>query len=258
VTALFDALLHPASLRGGDLEDLRFFGVGGALACADAGAGSAPEVARGWSALAGPVLRRMRRAGVAGYAAVGVHPLLIPRRGLEALLAELPEHLGRPRVVAVGPVGVEHGGRREEEVLARQLALAAELRRPALVHTPSRDRERLTRRALAVLREAEVPPERALVVADARTVRMIRACGHAAALSLADPGGRGAPIDDAVRIVRALGAEGIALASGAGDGAGDLLALPRAAARLAKAGLSAAVIRRVCGENVRALLGVEP
>jgi predicted metal-dependent TIM-barrel fold hydrolase len=255
---LFDALLYPASLRAGDLEDLRFFGVGGALACADAGTPSAPDVARAWAGLAGTVLRRMRRAGVAGYAAVGVHPLRIPRRGLEALLAELPEHLGRPRVVALGPVGVEEGGRREEEVFARQLALAAELRRPVVVHTPSRDKERLTRRALAVLREAEVDPSRVLVAgADARTVRMIRACGHVAGLSLAE-GRREAPLDEAVRLVRALGSDGLALASSAGDGAGDLLALPRAAARLAKAGLSPAVIRRVCGENVRRLLGVEP
>jgi predicted metal-dependent TIM-barrel fold hydrolase len=255
---LFDAALRAASLRPGDLADLRFFGVGGALALLDDGPPVAAELARGWDELAGPVLRRLRRAGLVARAALGIPPRRIPRRGLEALLAALPEHLGRPGVAALGPVGLEAGGRREEEVLERQLALAVELRRPVVVHAPARDRERFTRRTLALLREAGVEPGRALVAfADPRTLRMIRACGYVAALSLSDADGRPAPIDDAVRTVRALGPDGLALASGAGDGAGDLLALPRAEARLRKAGLSGAVIRRVCGGNVRRLLGVE-
>jgi predicted metal-dependent TIM-barrel fold hydrolase len=166
-------------------------------------------------------------------------------------MADLPLHLGRPRVAALGPVGLDAGGRREEEVLARQLDLAVELRRPVVVACGRADRERLTRRALAILREVGVEPGRALVVSDARTVRAVRACGWLAALPLSE----GGAIDEAVRAVRALGAENLALASAAGDGTGDLLALPRAAARLAKAGLSAAVVRRVCGANVRGFLG---
>jgi hypothetical protein len=254
----FDAALRAASLRSSDLADLRFFGVVGALVLPDDGPASAADLVRGWEDLAGPVLRRLRRAGLVARAAIGIPAQRIPRRGVEALLASLPEHLGHRGVAAVGPVGLEAGGRREEEVFERQLALAAELRRPVVVQTPRRDRERFTRRALAVLRASGVEPGRALVAfADGRTVRMIRACGYLAALSLSDADGRAAPIDEAVRLVRALGPDGLALASGAGDGAGDLLALPRAAARLRKAGLSAAVVRRVCGANARALLAVE-
>jgi uncharacterized protein len=84
---------------------------------------------------------------------------------------------------------------------------------------------------------------------------MIRACGYTAGLSLSASGG-GDALDEAVRLVRSLGPEGLALGSGAGDGAGDLLAVPRAAARMAKAGLSPAVVRRVCGANARAVLAL--
>jgi predicted metal-dependent TIM-barrel fold hydrolase len=179
----------------------------------------------------------------------------VPWRGLEALLAELPDFLGRPHVAALGAVGLEEGGEREETVFGRQLELARELRLPVVVHTPWRAKERVTRRALAVLREHELEPGRVLVTrADARTVKMIRACGYAAALSLS--AGSDA-IGEAVKLVASLGPEGLALGSGAGDGAGDLLALPRAAGRLAKAGLSPAVVRRVCGGNVARWLGVE-
>jgi predicted metal-dependent TIM-barrel fold hydrolase len=188
---------------------------------------------------------------------LGIHPRRIPWRGLEALLADLPEFLGRRHVVALGSIGLEEGGSREEMVFSRQLELARELRLPVVVHTPWRAKERITRRAVAVLREHDVDPGAVLVTgADARTVRMIRGYGYAAGISLSATAGRGDALDEATRLVRSLGAEGLVLGSGAGDGAGDLLALPRAAARMRKAGLSAAVLRRVCGGNARALLNV--
>ena len=63
---------------------------------------------------------------------------------------------------------------------------------------------------------------------------------------------------DLRRLVATLGPEGLCLDSDAGDGAGDLLALPRAADRMVKMGLSEAVVRRVCGGNALSFLGVEP
>jgi hypothetical protein len=255
---MFDALLRAGGLRPPEIEDLRFFGVAGALVPSDDSAVpcTADAVRRGWEEVVAAV-RRLRRGGLAAWAALGVHPARIPPRGLEALLAELPDALGRPEVAALGLVGLADGGELEERVLARQLELARELRRPIVVETSWRRRERSTRRLLAVLRESEVEPGRVLVAgADGRTVRAIRACGHLAALPLSGEGPRGR-IEAAVRIVRSLGAEGIVLGSDAGQSGGDLLALPRAADRLEKAGLSDAVVRRVCGENALAFLGVD-
>jgi hypothetical protein len=256
----FDALLRAGALSARDVADLSFFGVTGALVPADdaIAPATAAGVRRGWDAVVGAV-RGLRCAGLAAFAALGVHPRRIPLRGLEAVLAELPDALGRPEVVALGLVGLAAGGELEERVLARQLELARELRLPVLVETPSRAKERLTRRALALLREAEVEPGRALVVgADERTVRAVRACGHLAGLSLSASGRRAEGIQTAVALVRALGPEGLVLGSDAGLGGGDLLALPRAADRLARAGLSEGVVRRVCGANAIAFLGVDP
>jgi uncharacterized protein len=255
----FDALLRAGALSPRDVADLRFFGVTGALVPADDAAvpATAAGVRRGWEAVVAAV-RALRREGLAAFAALGVHPRRIPLRGLEALLAELPDALGRPEVVALGAVGLAAGGELEERVLARQLELARELRLPVVVETPWRAKERITRRVLAVLREAELEPGRALVAgADERTVRAIRACGHLAGLPLSGSGREGG-VDAAVALVRALGPEGLVLASDAGLGGGDLLALPRAADRLARAGLSEGVVRRVCGANAVAFLGVDP
>lgn len=253
----FDALLRGGALSARDVADLRFFGVAGALVPADdaVAPATAAGVRRGWDATVAAV-RALRRAGLGAFAALGVHPRRIPLRGLEALLAELPAALGRPEVAAVGLVGLHEGGELEERVLARQLELAREVRLPVVLEVPSRARQRLTRRALALLRDAEVEPGRALVAgADATTVRAVRACGHLAGLSLS--AGRDG-VEDAVALVSALGPEGLVLASDAGLGGGDLLALPRAADRLAKAGLSEGVVRRVCGANAVAFLGVDP
>ncbi|HEU4383670.1 MAG TPA: TatD family hydrolase [Anaeromyxobacteraceae bacterium] len=251
---LFDAHLSPAGVAGRDAADLGFFGVAGALCPAgEPAAASAASVRQGWERLCGPAVRRLRRHGLLAYAALGVHPRRIPWRGLEALLAELPDLLGRPEVVAIGEIGLWEGGGREEELLSRQLEMARELRLPVAVRVPQADAVRLTRRILAILREAELEPGRVLLgPVDARTVRMVRACGYQAGLWLSGSGA----LEAAVRLVRSLGAEGLVLGSGAGEG-GDLLALPRAADRLARAGLSAAVVRRVCGFNALAALGLD-
>jgi len=260
---LFDAHLRGRELTRRDVEDLRFFGVTGAL-CPSADSvtpTSAAALRRTWEDLAGVTIPRLRRAGLAAWAALGIPPRSIPWRGLEALLAELPDLFSQPQVVAIGPVGLEFGTEREEMAFLRQLELARELRLPVLVHTPARDKARLTRRVLGLLRLAEVDPGGVLVDhADARTVRTIRSMGYAAVLSLSAgrPAGRGGAIEEAARLVQTLGPEGIVLASDAGEGPGDLLALPRAADRMAKLGLSDAVIRRVCGRNALSALGLDP
>ncbi len=254
---IFDVHLRGAALTARDVADIRFFGVLGALCpLEDRGAPTpAAELRRDWDRLSRSVIQ-LRRAGMGAFAALSVPPGRIPARGTEALLAELPEALSRRGVVAIGPTGPGKGTPREEELLSRQLEMARELRRPVIVAVPPRDPVRATRRTIALLRESGVPPERVLVDgAEARTVRILRAVGCCAVLSLST--GPGA-MDVAARLVRTLGPEGIALASHAGDGMGDLLALPRAADRMARLGLSDAVIRRVCGRNALAALGLTP
>lgn len=255
---LFDLHLGAEAVSRRDAADLRFFGVAGAL-CALAprpGHPTAAGLRREWEVLSRTVLGRLRRAGFGAFAALAVPPGRIPSRGVEALLAELPDGLSRRGVVAIGPVGPGGGGPREEEILLRQLEMARELRLPVLLAVPPGDGMAGVRRCLDQLRESGVPPERVLVDgAGARAVRLLRAVGTCAVLPLSS--GQAA-VDTAARLVRTIGPEGIVLASRAGDGGGDLLALPRAADRMRRLGLSEAVIRRACGRNALAVLGLAP
>jgi predicted metal-dependent TIM-barrel fold hydrolase len=255
---LFDPHLRAAGLSARDVADLRWFGVEGALCPVEAAEppSTAATLRRAWEDLSGRAVPRLRRAGLGAFAALAVPSPRIPLRGLEALLADLPEFLSRRGVAAMGPLGPAGGSPRADEALSRQLELARELRLPVLLAAPDRDALRVTRRTVAILRESGIDPARVLVDgADARTVRVVRAVGYLAVVPLpARPGA----VDEAARLVRSLGPEGIALASHSGHGAGDLLALPRAADRMGRLGLSEAVIRRACGRNALAALGLAP
>ncbi len=251
----FDALLHAGALRAADVEALRFFGVAGALVPSgdEPHPPTAAALALHWAETVEAV-RRLRRLGLPAWAALGVDPRRIPPRGLAALLADLPELLGRREVAAVGPAGLDAGGPAEEAVLVRQAELAAALRLPLLVRTAPRARAARTRRLLALLAGTGIEPERVLVLhADARTLPAILARGHRALVAMSGRGG----VEEAARLVARHGAARIVLGSDAGDGAGDLLALPRAADRLSRVGLSVGVIRRACLTNALAWLGLE-
>lgn len=245
---LFDARLHPEALTQADLETLRFFDVSGGLAVCDATAPhSKPDaVVAHFDAVLGQ-LPRLRAAGIKAWAALGVHPLALPRRGLEQVLEEIAPRCGKGDVAALGLVGLIRGGAVEEHALSAQLELAKQLKLPVFIAATSGQREPMTKRALQLVREVGVPPERVLVDgATAATVRLIRGCGHYVGLTL-HPDHLDAP--QAVGLVRRLGPERLVLASAAGDGASDIISVARAARLLAKAQLSTDVVEQVAHLN---------
>ena len=124
------------------------------------------------------------------------------------------------------------------------------------MHTPGPGKLAVTRRLLAVVRESHLPPERVLVDhVTEETFLLVRGCGHFAGLTLQP--GLLEPAD-AAQLLSRNGAEGVVLTSDIGEGASDLLALPRAAEALRKAGLSEALARRALYEGPLSFLGVAP
>ncbi len=255
--ALFDAHLHPEGLSDSDLETLLFFGVRAALVTAhhSPSPASPRTLLEHFDELVGKQLVRLERAGLRAYAALGVHPQALPRRGLSEVLSALPGYFGGGRVVALGEIGLQSGTQAEEEALLEQLALARRLKLPVLLHTPDKDKARITRQLLTLVRGSGVLASRVLVDhADGRTVKVILACGHYAGLTVHP---HELKAERAVAIIRKLGSERLVLDTDAGDGAGDLLALARTANLLERARLSAQVVRRVASQNALDLLRLE-
>lgn len=254
---MLDPRVHPASLSDQDLETLRFFGVDAVMLVSDATVHPAqPEALFAhFEQLLGVELPRFERAGFVTRVALGVHPTVLPRRGLPHVLEKLPTYLKGGKVAALGLLGLAHGTEAEVEGLLEQLFLAQSLGLPALVTTPHREREAVTRRLLTVLREARLPAERILIDgAVGRTVRTIRGLGYWTGLTLHP---EHLTAEKAVALVRSLGPERLVLDTAIGDGASDLLALPRAVRLLERAGLTHGVIGRVSHANAAGLLGLK-
>ncbi len=254
--SVFDLRLHPASLTDHDLESLRFFGVTGALLVADSSPSpTADALLEHFTQLTTVQLRRFEKAGFETRIALGIHPLSVPARGLHRVLDALPSFFSSGRVVALGLLGLARGGPLEEEAFDAQLQLARRLKLPVIASAPLLKRETMTKQLLTRLRESKLPAERVVVDgANAKTVRLILGRGHVAGLTLHPDQ---LTVEKAVPLIRALGAERVVLNTAAGDGAGDLLALPRAANRLTQSGLTRGVVSRVAGQNARAFLGLK-
>ncbi len=254
--ALFDAHLHPGGIPDADLESMRFFGVVSAVAVAYASPlpARSAELFAHFEDILRTQLPRLERHGIRGYAALGIHPRCIPRRGLAEVLAELPRYFQGGKVLAVGEIGLHHGGQAEEEAFAEQLNLARKLNLKVLVHTPAREKERLTRRILTVLRVCRIPPGHILVDhANARTARLALECGYFAGLTLHPEELRA---ERAVALIRKLGSERLILNTDSGNGPGDIVALARMANLMAKAKLSGRVIERVARKNAAQFFGI--
>ena len=243
-----DLHLHADGIPEQDLATLAYFGLKAAVTCArDAGAGSAPELVKHWDELVQNETRRLKMAGIRPMVALALHPSRIPWHGVDDLLHRLPRYFDDPRVVALGELGLHEGGKREEEVLTRQLQLAARLRRPAIVHTPAKDKLARTRRVLALLQDTPLAAERVLIDhVSPETFPLVHAMGCWAGLTV-QPDAMEA--EEAAALISHHGAERIVLTSDIGEGASDLLALPKAAEALREAGLSAELERRLMWEG---------
>ncbi|MFN2548778.1 MAG: TatD family hydrolase [Myxococcales bacterium] len=243
-----DLHLHADGISAEDLSTLAYFGLKAAVTCArDAGAGSAAELLKHWDEQVQIQTRRLKTAGIRPLVALALHPARIPWHGVDDLLHRLPHYFDDPKVVALGELGLQDGTDREEDVFQRQLTIAARLRKPAIVHTPGRDKLQRTKQALALVKASPLPPASVLVDhVGEETFSLVRGLGCWAGLTL-QPDLFDA--ESAAAVISKHGAERIVLTSDIGEGATDLLALPKAAEALRKAGLTDELVRRVLWEN---------
>jgi len=253
VPEFVDLHLHADGISTQDLATLAYFGLKAAVTCArDTGSGSADALRKHWDELVSKQTERLRAAGIRPLVALGLHPARIPWHGVDELLHRLPHYFDDPKVVALGELGLQDGGPREDDILSRQLQLAARLRKPVIIHTPDRNKLARTRRILTLVRESPLEPEEVLIDhVSAETFPLVHGLGCWAGLTLQPDGFEPSA---AASLVKKHGTGRIVLTSDIGEGAADLLALPKAAEALRAAGLPEAVARRLMSEGPLAFL----
>lgn len=252
-TPVFDANLHPEGLSDQDLETMRLFGVTHAVVAAHHfPQATVRAILEHFDDIVERQLPRLERAGIRGYAALGAHPLSLPRRGLFEVLAALPGYFRGGRVVGIGAIGLAEGDEGEEEAFLEQVTLAKKLKLLVWVYTPPQAKEALTRRTLALIKDTGIAPARVVVDGIAgRTLKTVLGFGHHAALTV-HPDALSA--ETALTWIRKHGTQRIVLDTGAGTGAADILALPRLVRLMERAKLSDRVVAHVASENLDALL----
>ena len=248
-----DLHLHADGIPDSDLATLAYFGLKAAVTCArDSGAGSATDLLKHWDGLVQNETQRLKMNGIRPMVALALHPARIPWHGVDDLLHRLPHYFDDPRVVALGELGLHDGGEREEDILVRQFSLAARLQRPAIVHTPGREKLGRTKRVLALVKSSPLEADQVLVDhVSAETFPLVRALGCWAGLTV-QPGAL--DVEDAAQLIRKHGTERVVLTSDIGEGATDLLALPKAAEALRKAGLSQELVQQLMWDGPLAFL----
>jgi uncharacterized protein len=107
--------------------------------------------------------KRIERVGLKFWLALGIHPLGIPKRGVEELMEQLPALLQRHHVDAVGEIGLESGSEMEEMVFSKQLSLAADLGLPVIVQAPQKKKANVAKKTMVLLEENPLNPARILL-----------------------------------------------------------------------------------------------
>jgi uncharacterized protein len=245
---IFD--LHvEAGLRGArDLANLAFFGTGRVLACGpQCEAPQSPrELLERFERLLTVEAGRLKAAGLTPHAALGVEAAAVPRRGLREVLLALPAYLSREGVAALGPLSLGDTPR-QEEALKAQLALAAERGLPCVLSLPRKGKLRAMGVFLSAAAQARLAPARlAFEHADARALLRARAAGAWAILTV-HPEHLSA--EAAVKAVARQGAARVMFTSSLGSGPADILALPKVALQLGRAGLAPEEIDRAMHGN---------
>ncbi len=218
---LFDAHIHS---EGRSVEDLRFMaenGIKKALTCA-----FYPIVPKYGETLI-DLFRKLvefeayrgKKAGMEIYAAIGIHPRCIPQNWKD-VLEFMENDFG---YLAFGEIGLEDGSDKEIEVLKAQLKLAKKLDVPCVIHTPRKNKVKITEKTLEILDELSFPEDLAVIDhASRETVEMIRKKGYYIGLTV-QPGKLS--VDDAVRILNDYGDERFIANSDTGFSESDMLAV---------------------------------
>jgi len=191
---------------------------------------------------------RAAQFGIRHHCTIALNPKEANDPRCREVLDVLPRYLAKDGVVAVGEVGYDSMTKEEDEVFARQLALALEHDLPVLVHTPHRDKLEGTKRTLDVVREAGVAPERVVVDhLNEVTVKLVKDSGAWMGFSIYPD----TKMDEhrMVEILRQYGLDNMIVNSAADWGRSDPLKTAKTGQAMLDGGFTEADVDKVLWQN---------
>jgi uncharacterized protein len=197
---------------------------------------------------------RAAQFGIRHHCAIALNPKEANDPRCVEVLDVLPRYLAKDGVVAVGEVGYDSMTPEEDEAFAAQLQLAIAHDLPVLMHTPHRDKVAGTKRALDVVHESGIAPERVVVDhLNEVTVGLVRRSGCWLAFSIYPD--TKMDEDRMVRILSEYGTERMLVNSAADWGRSDPLKTRKTADAMLAAGFTDDDVDRVLWRNPVAFYG---
>ena len=196
---------------------------------------------------------RAKEYGIEHFVCISVNPKESTERplALDALEA-MKEYLDRDRVVAIGEIGYNLINDLEEELMLKQMEIAADKKMLMTVHLPHKNKAEGMKRIERILVDSELGKrcDRRKILVDHNeedTIEMTLKLGMWAGLSVY-PVSKLSP-ERAMAIVKKYGTDRIMIHSAADWGASDPLSVPLVAREMKKVGFSTAEIERVTFYN---------
>jgi predicted metal-dependent TIM-barrel fold hydrolase len=193
--------------------------------------------------------KRAKDYGIEHFVCISVNPKEATERplALDAIEA-MKKYLDRERVVALGEIGYNLINDLEEEVMVKQMDIAAEKDMLMTVHLPHNNKPEGMRRMEAVLNGKSYNRQKILVDHNVEeTIEKTLELGMWAGLSVY-PVSKLSP-ERAMNIIKKYGTERIMVHSAADWGPSDPLSVPLVAREMRKAGFGANEIERVTFYN---------
>ncbi|HID47212.1 MAG TPA: hypothetical protein EYH15_03805 [Methanothermococcus okinawensis] len=199
-------------------------------------------------------VERAKKNGLKLFLCLGIHPRMIPP---DVNYSMLREYLKNEHVVGVGEIGLEKGNKEEIEVFERQLLIAQELNLGAVVHTPRRRKEEVTKTILEVIDSLDLKREmeRRIVIDHCNRRIVPQIYDREMYMGLTVQPNKLTP-EEAVEIVKEYGGDRFLLNSDSSSAPSDILAVPRTVLRMKIEGIEEEVIERVSHINARELFNL--
>lgn len=196
--------------------------------------------------------KRAKEYGIEHFVCISVNPKEAMERPLALdALAAMTRYLDRERVVAVGEIGYNLINDLEEEVMVKQMDIAADRDMLMTVHLPHNNKPEGMKRMERILgSESARRYNRKKILVDhnvEETISKTLELGMWAGLSVY-PVSKLSP-ERAIGIIKKYGTEWIMIHSAADWGASDPLSVPLVAREMRKAGFSAGEIEQVTFHN---------
>ncbi len=197
--------------------------------------------------------QRASNYGVQVYTALGIHPRAIPE-DFKTVIKALPRYLESEKAVAIGEIGLETGEKLEEEVFRAQLQFVRQ--KPAIIHTPRNDKQRIARQILKIIGEEGIDASKVTVDHNNHeTIHSVLDTGAFAGLTI-QPGKL--TVGGAVEIIKRLSGEErkrVVANSDMGGNPSDVLAVARLARALMMENMKEAAMD-ICSQNAKRFLKV--